>query len=228
MKKNYKTFLIFLSIGFSVNTIAQETTFEFTGEPETYVVPAGISSITITASGAQGGADGGLGATMEGTFSVTPGETLHIIVGEEGHLQVGGNDQNSAGGGGGSFVYNADMELLIAAGGGGGRCPYEYAVPLHAECGGQVLYAQVEEPDGKPLVAVEFMGELIILTGREETHTATVAAAVAAELVDLAVVVVLETSMEVAEVAEVIPVEQAEMTLITVVVEVPSMQEQIK
>ncbi|WP_070137957.1 T9SS type A sorting domain-containing protein [Crocinitomix algicola] len=148
MKKYYKAFLIFLSIGFSVNTIAQETTFEFTGEPETFVVPAGISSITITASGAQGGADGGLGATMEGTFSVTPGETLHVIVGEEGHLQVGGNDQNSAGGGGGSFVYNADMELLIAAGGGGGRCPYEFAVPLHAECGGQVGESGGQNSDG--------------------------------------------------------------------------------
>ncbi len=121
-----------LSMGWS-----QVTTFDYTGAVETYTVPDGVAEIKIVAYGAQGGSDGGLGARIEGDFVVTPGEVLTIAVGEEGHLQVGGNVQNSAGGGGGSFVYNSDDELLVAAGGGGGRCPYGGAVPLHAGCHGQ-------------------------------------------------------------------------------------------
>jgi len=79
---------------------AQITTFDYTGAMEAYAVPAGVTQIRITALGAQGGSTGGLGASMEGTFAVTPGEVLNVLVGEEGHLQVGGNFQNSAGGGG--------------------------------------------------------------------------------------------------------------------------------
>lgn len=125
MKKNYflrKAILLFTLFGASITW--GQTTFNYTGGLQTYVVPAGVTSISIDATGAAGGNElgggavvsaPGLGAQMVGTFSVTPGEVLTLLVGEEGQSAnfVGG-------GGGGSFVWDESDELLIAAGGGGG------------------------------------------------------------------------------------------------------------
>ncbi len=128
-------------------------TFNFTGTPQTFTVPAGVTSITIDALGAQGGGSfngaGGLGARMNATYAVTPGQVLTIIVGEQGHLQVGGNAQNSSGGGGGTFVYDASgPTLLVAAGGGGGKCNYTSSAPLHADAAGQIGTSGGASSDG--------------------------------------------------------------------------------
>jgi len=114
--------------------------FESTGVIDTFEVPACVTTITIDASGAQGGGldalgGGGYGAQIVGDFDVTPGQSLSVVVGERGQLQIGGDDQNSSGGGGGSFVYDGDT-LLVAAGGGGGRCNYDGSAPLHAAAAG--------------------------------------------------------------------------------------------
>lgn len=101
-------------------------TFSFTGSLQTWVVPACAATITIEARGGQGGNTGGLGARMIGTFNVTPGSTLNLVVGGSGG-NSSGNSNNSGGGGGGSFVYQGNT-LLIAAGGGGGRCVYSGSV----------------------------------------------------------------------------------------------------
>ncbi len=97
-------------------------TFNYTGSLQTYTVPVGVTSISIDASGAQGGsvttsctATGGLGARMVGDFVVTPGEVLSVLVGQQG--LTNGSD---AGGGGGSFVVRTGNVCLMAAGGGGG------------------------------------------------------------------------------------------------------------
>jgi Ig-like domain CHU_C associated/Secretion system C-terminal sorting domain len=138
-------------IGLPLYQMAQ-TTFNYTGAVQTYTVPVGINSISIDASGAQGGGSnggaGGLGARMTGTFSVTPGQVLSVVVGQQGLLQLGGNAQNSSGGGGGSFVYAAGPTLLVAAGGGGGKCNYTGSVPLHAGAAGQVTTAGGASSDG--------------------------------------------------------------------------------
>ena len=94
-------------------------TFNYTGAVETWTVPAGVTSLTIKAEGAQGGSTpssepGGLGAVMTGTFTVTPGATLNILVGQQGGMG------SSSNGGGGSFVTDAGNNPLIVAGGGGG------------------------------------------------------------------------------------------------------------
>ena len=83
--------------------------FNYTGSIKTWTVPSGISNITIIAIGAQGGGiNGGYGASMTGTFNVTPGQVLSIMVGQQG----GGI---YAGGGGGSFVaLGADYSTAIA------------------------------------------------------------------------------------------------------------------
>ena len=80
----------------------------------------------IEAVGAAGGYDtksnGGIfrgrGARMEGTFNLSQGETIQILVGQEGGIN---NVTTSAGGGGGTFVVMIGKETpLIVAGGGGG------------------------------------------------------------------------------------------------------------
>ncbi len=96
---------------------------DYTGAVETWVVPAGVTSIEIEAWGAQGGGgSGGLGARMKGTVPVTPGETIKYIVGGQGTHDYG------YGGGGGSFVTRADNTPLVIAGGGGGQ-NYNAAAP---------------------------------------------------------------------------------------------------
>jgi len=72
----------------------------------------------IEAFGAQGGGNNqfGRGAQIRGDFSLTAGQQLKIIVGQQGGLYGSG----SGSGGGGSFVAtSANVPLLVAGGGGG-------------------------------------------------------------------------------------------------------------
>jgi uncharacterized repeat protein (TIGR01451 family) len=137
----YISLTLLLAACFSGSAIAQSTTFNLTGTVQPYMVPAGVTKVTIDASGAVGGAGGptmplgnasaggprprlpmvfpgGAGAHLVATFTVTPGETLNVVVGGAGATNLG-----IGGGGGGSFVYrmaNAAGLLIAAAGGGGG------------------------------------------------------------------------------------------------------------
>lgn len=99
--------------------------FAYTGSTQTFIVPAGVTSITIEAYGAQGGTapgpssnnvKGGNGAYMKGTFAVNPSDVLTILVGGQGepYSNCGG------GGGGGSWVVKGGSTPLLVAGGGGG------------------------------------------------------------------------------------------------------------
>jgi len=117
--------LILLACGIPTLVHAQTTeTFTFTGAPQTFTVPTGITEITVSVSGAQGGSStnpggtvvsGGMGTNVQSTLPVTPGTMLTVVVGGQG-----GNAANEgAGGGGGSFIIDGNT-LLIAAGGGGG------------------------------------------------------------------------------------------------------------
>ncbi len=65
---------------------------------------------------------GGLGAYEKGTFSLTAGDVLKVIVGQTGSTTYAGTSQyEGGGGGGGSFVWKSSGNvLLLAAGGGGG------------------------------------------------------------------------------------------------------------
>lgn len=115
-----------------MNCSATNSTSYSTGGSNSYVVPAGTTTITVKmwgagggsggsgSGGALGGAGGGSGA-VTGTLAVTPGSTLTAVVGKAGG---GGNNASNAGNGGGgggySSLYNGSTALLIAAGGGGG------------------------------------------------------------------------------------------------------------
>ncbi len=112
-------------------------TFNFTGAPQTYTVPANVTAITVDVQGAQGGGSlpspgnnpGGLGGRVQTTLSVTPGEVLAVNVGGTtsttgGGWNGGGNGtSNGAGGGGGSDIRSGGTGLasrIVTAGGGGG------------------------------------------------------------------------------------------------------------
>jgi hypothetical protein len=102
--------------------------FAFTGSLQTWVVPTCVTKVRITAAGAQGGPAqttvGGMGATMEGDFTVAPAESVSILVGGQG-LAYNPNPpvqvyaQRGGTGGGGTFVVKGTTLMVIAGGGGG-------------------------------------------------------------------------------------------------------------
>ena len=70
----------------------------------------------------------GRGAKMVGNFSLSKGETIRILVGQEGGIN---HADYAAGGGGGTFVVRGSKTPLIVAGGGGGM---EQAKSRYAGC----------------------------------------------------------------------------------------------
>jgi RHS repeat-associated protein len=106
--------------------------FQFTGGPQLWRVPPGVTSIRIDATGAQGGGTyGGFGARVQATVEVTPGQLLTVLVGGQstspaGGFNGGGNDGfgvRDVGGGGASDVrvggWRLDDRVVVAGGGGG-------------------------------------------------------------------------------------------------------------
>lgn len=82
----YLTIIVLLiaTLLWCAESSADQATFNCTGAQQTWVVPFGVNSVTIDATGARGGNSGGLGAKATGTYSVTPGEALYIYVGGQG------------------------------------------------------------------------------------------------------------------------------------------------
>jgi hypothetical protein len=131
MKQNYsnhiylRSVIFFAAVFFCCHSKSQLViqTFSYSGGLQYFTVPFNcMPTMTIEAIGAGGGsvtnscpADGGLGASMRGSFCATPGQVLTILVGGMG--QSNGAD---AGGGGGSFVVAQGNVPLIIGGGGGG------------------------------------------------------------------------------------------------------------
>jgi alpha-tubulin suppressor-like RCC1 family protein len=112
-------------------------TFDYTGSVQTWVVPADVTLIQVDVKGAQGGSGGGvggLGARVQTTLSVTPGNTLYIYVGGAGGSYGGYNGGGNGGvggggprGGGASDIRTTSGGLgtrIVVAGGGGGSGQY--------------------------------------------------------------------------------------------------------
>ncbi|GAB3822036.1 hypothetical protein GCM10028895_25530 [Pontibacter rugosus] len=123
--------------------------FNYTGEVQTYTVPAGVTSIKVDVVGASGGYSypsssnkPGLGGRVQADIAVTPGDVLYIYVGgkgTDGRVGAGitapggynggglGNnarDSYKGGGGGGATDIRLNGKALanriVVAGGGGG------------------------------------------------------------------------------------------------------------
>ncbi|MGI4866412.1 MAG: glycine-rich protein [Janthinobacterium lividum] len=131
----------------SVSILPLTTSYAYTGGPQTYTVPAGVTAVRVVATGAGGGVTFGgtnysYGARAQATVLVTPGEVLTVQVGGQGasndlsSTPVGGYNGGGSGnvggaGGGASDVRRASAagstsdylptrNALVVAGGGGG------------------------------------------------------------------------------------------------------------
>lgn len=108
--------------------------FTYTGVAQSLTVPAGVVSINMYISGAQGGSGGGanpgaggLGGRVTGKLNVTAGDVLHVYVGGQGTVfngaALGGASGGGIGGGASDVRLGADLianRVAVAGGGGGG------------------------------------------------------------------------------------------------------------
>ncbi len=109
-------------------------TFPETGSAEPWTVPDGVSSLSVTLYGANGGgasgATGGSGAWVEATVSSSPASALTVnvggsgVAGPDGFAGYGGGgyggEVDSGGGGGATTISEGATPVLVAGGGGGG------------------------------------------------------------------------------------------------------------
>jgi hypothetical protein len=112
-------------------------TFSTPGHAE-WTVPAGVSSVFVTAYGGQGSSgdpqlgsygQGGLAAKVSAQVAVAPGQQLDLTVAGAGHGATGGTPGGGgaggpgavpgAGGGGATWLTTTGFPLIVAAGGGG-------------------------------------------------------------------------------------------------------------
>jgi hypothetical protein len=110
--------------GTGVDTWKNNTAFFNTTNGIQYWVVPKSGTYRIEAWGAQGGGGGyggGFGARISGEFTLSMGETIRILVGQQGGTSYGG-------GGGGTFVvrtpFNTNAAILAIAGGGNTASPW--------------------------------------------------------------------------------------------------------
>ena len=98
--------------------------FSFTGAAQSFTVPSGVNSITVSAFGAQGGGSGGLGGEAAAVFAVSPGAALEMLVGGQGGsstgAQAGGGGGFNGGGGAGDGGFGSNGGASGQGGSGGG------------------------------------------------------------------------------------------------------------
>lgn len=115
-----------------------KSAYSYTGSDQTFVVPAGVTSLNVKLWGAGGGSSiqtsgsgnadyGGGGGFVSGTLAVTPGETLTFVVGQAGAANAGTRyggggaaGSNGGGSGGGRSAIRRGTADIVTAGAGGG------------------------------------------------------------------------------------------------------------
>ncbi|HUR75096.1 MAG TPA: hypothetical protein VMZ00_12540 [Sporichthya sp.] len=122
-----------------------------------FVVPNGVSFITVSARGENGQAGtagpGGVGATAEVTLDTPPGTEYALNVADgQADLGLGGSAQEGGGAGGTASVVLAGGVALLAGGGGGGgtATSEEGGGDAGAQAAPNQLYAPGEAGDGGP------------------------------------------------------------------------------
>src|ERR1700679_943208 len=91
------------------NYSSAQTVINYSFEPvvQHFNIPPGVSTITVTISGAKGGGTlGGKGASFTGICNVISPHVLSVVVG-----QCGDTFHLAGGGGGASWVYDSNIVL---------------------------------------------------------------------------------------------------------------------
>lgn len=130
--------------GHASGTLAISQTFGYLGAPQTWTAPSGVTSVVVTARGAQGspgespvgiqgtsavataGGSGGRGGQVQARIGVSDGQELTFVVGGAGAVRGGGYNGGGAGGLGaasgdqGCGIINSTIYQPCRGGGGGG------------------------------------------------------------------------------------------------------------
>lgn len=162
---------------FVVSGIGQTiVNFPYTGGGQSWTVPNCVTSITITAEGAQGGnafnstggpVAGGEGAVVTATIPVNPGDVIGITVGGQGGIgtapgfngggsgffSTDGNINNASASGGGStnITVNGNPVIIAAGGGGAGGGTWTFAAENNFGGDGGCVTGQAPVP-GSPWI----------------------------------------------------------------------------
>src|SRR5579863_3782160 len=127
------------------DSLSHHKTFVYTGEKQSFRVPAGVTKLSIVARGASGAGESasnggynyaGRGGRVYAVIPVKPDEKIYIFVGGQGSTVGGYNGGGNPGsqasggtcyGGGGASDVRADGRafrdrILVAAGGAGQGC----------------------------------------------------------------------------------------------------------
>jgi hypothetical protein len=138
------------------------TTFSYTGALQNYTVPAGVNNLYVFMWGGGGGGGAtaaGAGAFVSGTYQVSPGQIIRVVVGKSGptnsgsepNVITGGGGRttwSSAGGGGFSGIFTSTTlthgTLIACAGAGGGSGPFG----VRASSGGVTQGGTDAQPQG--------------------------------------------------------------------------------
>lgn len=131
LKSSVNYFIVFLFTFFGLNTVFGQSPYidNTPGGPESFIVPAGVTSITVSVWGAggggggssingDGGSGGGGGGATTRIIAVTPGDTFTYSVGSGG---AGGlANATLAGNGGNSTFINVGLGINLLGNGGTG------------------------------------------------------------------------------------------------------------
>lgn len=139
MKKNYsfflKIFLFAITSGLLHPSLKAQVvqTYSYTGTNQPFTIPVCVSTVTLEAWGAQGGANwvnnDNFGGYASAVFTVSAGQILNIYVGSQptgtlGGYNGGGTGESLGQGGGGATDVRLGgitlMDRILVAGGGGG------------------------------------------------------------------------------------------------------------
>lgn len=130
-------------------------TFDYTGAAQTWTVPDGVTQVTLDVFGAQGGnnsSPGGQGGRATATLTVTPGETLTLMVGGQAQSPFSGGSANGGFNGGGNGGAPFNLPAVYYGSGGGGASDVRIGGTGLAQrvivAGGGGGAANVSGPDG--------------------------------------------------------------------------------